>query len=168
MGDRSDTAENVEIIEFRPKYRAAFKEINHEWLEKYFVVEPYDKIVLNDPQGQIIQHGGVVLFARLGSDIVGTCALLKHTEHKYELAKMGVLENCHGRGIGRKLISQAIKRARALGADTLVLATSPRLEAANRLYEKMGFKPADLDDIGPLPYARHTIVLSMDLTAAPA
>jgi len=166
--DKPGTADKVEIVEFRAKYRAAFREINREWLEKYFVVEPYDKIVLDDPQGQIIQRGGVVLFAKLGKDIVGACALLKHTEQKYELAKMGVLDNYHGRGIGRKLIEQAIDRARALGADILVLATSPKLEAANRLYEKVGFQPADFDEIGPLPYARHTIVLSMDLTTAPA
>jgi len=153
----------VKIVGFQRRYARHFRDLNYEWLEKYFEVEPYDRIVLNDPQKQIINLGGYVLFARVKAEVVGTCALLKHTERKYELAKMGITERFRGRGIGRRLTQAAIDKARALGADTLVLATSKLLPAANHLYQSMGFQYADLSVIGPLPYKRETVVMALEL-----
>lgn len=153
----------VRIVEFKPKYARFFKDINREWLEEYFEIEPFDRILLNDPQGQIIAHGGYVFFAAIGDEIVGTCALLRHTERKYELAKMGVLKQYRGQGVGRKLCEAAIEKVRALGADTLVLATSRSLETANHLYHRMGFQEVDALEIGPLPYKRRSIVMELDL-----
>jgi putative acetyltransferase len=153
----------IKIIDYRTAYARNFRELNYEWLQEFFEVEPYDRIVLNDPQKHIIEHGGVIFFARVGKEIVGTCALLKHTDHKYELAKMGVTKEYRGHGIGRRLSRAAIDKARSLGAKTLVLATSTRLATANHLYESLGFRHARLSDIGPLPYKRESIVMAMDL-----
>ena len=163
MTDTQPLGSAIEIVEYQPHYARYFRDLNYEWLEKYFEVEPYDRIVLNDPQKQIIKLGGYVFFARVEAEVVGTCALLKHTERKYELAKMGVTERFRGRGIGRRLTQAAIDKARALGADTLVLATSRLLPVANHLYESLGFQYADLSVIGPLPYKRETIVMAMEL-----
>lgn len=153
----------IEILEFKPKYARYFKEINQEWLEEFFTVEPYDRIVLEDPYGEIIAHGGVVLFAAINNEIVGTCALLKHTAAKYELAKMGVKRSYRGKGIGRKLTEAAIAKSRILGAETLVLATSTSLEIATALYNSMGFHEVGLEEIGPLPYKRKSIVMRLNL-----
>lgn len=154
---------NVKIIEYRPEYRQAFQDINYEWLTRYFEVEPYDRIVLTNPERHVIEQGGVVLFALEDNVPVGTCALMKHTEVKYELAKMGVTESARGKGIGRLLVGAAIERARQLGAETLILATSDVLDAANHLYKRLGFQPARLDILGPIPYKRHSIAMWMDL-----
>ncbi len=154
----------IEILEFKPKYARHFKEINQQWLEEFFAVEPYDRIVLDDPYGEIIVHGGAVLFAAVNNEIVGTCALIRHTAAKYELAKMGVERSCRGKGIGRKLTEAAIAKARLLGAETLVLATSTSLEAANALYNSIGFHEVGLEEIGPLPYKRKSIVMRLNLT----
>ena len=159
----SPPKQEVEILEFKPKYARHFEAINRAWLEEYFEVEPYDHIVMNDPHGQIIAHGGFVLFAKIGGEIVGTCALLKHTELKYELAKMGVLKPYRGRGVGRMLTEAAIEKARKVGADTVILATSNSLKAANELYGSMGFHQVDLSEIGPLPYKRKSIVMRLRL-----
>ena len=155
--------DRVRIVRYEPKYRKAFRDLNYQWLQKYFTVEPYDEIVLNDPDHQIIRRGGTVLVALLGKEPVGVCALIRHTEKKFELAKMGVTEGHHRKGIGRKLVSAAIETARNRGADTLVLATSPVLEPANNLYRAMGFRDAEYSEIGPLPYQRHSVVMAMDL-----
>jgi putative acetyltransferase len=155
--------EPIEIIEYKAKYARHFREINLDWLQEFFDVEPYDRIVLNDPHEHIIKHGGRILFARIRGEIVGTCALLKHAEKKYELAKMGVRTPFRGTGVGRLLVEAAIDKARELGADTLVLATSTKLEAANRLYHSLGFQQADPSVIGPLPYRRESIILSIRL-----
>jgi putative acetyltransferase len=158
-----DPKVEVEIVEFKPKYAKYFHDINVGWLEAYFEVEPYDRIVLEDPYGQIIAHGGQVFFAKVEGVVVGTCAIIKHTDLKYELAKMGVLEESRGLGVGRLLALAAIEKARILGATTLVLATSKKLEAANKLYRSLGFVTVDRSQIGPLPYHRESIVMALSL-----
>jgi len=163
MKETSHPGQSVEIIEFHKRYTRHFRDLNYEWLEKYFVVEPYDRIILNDPLKQIIKLGGYIFFARVGKEIVGTCALLKHNDKKYELAKMGVTERYQGCGIGRRLARAAVSKAREVGAGSIVLATSHLLPAANHLYQSMGFEYVDLSVIGPLPYSRETIVMAMDL-----
>jgi ribosomal protein S18 acetylase RimI-like enzyme len=49
-------------------------------------------------------------------------------------------EAARGRGIGAALIREAIERARAAGADGISLTSNPQREAANRLYQSIGFQ----------------------------
>ena len=44
------------------------------------------------------------------------------------------------RGIGEALVQQAIKLARESGADGVSLTSNPKREAANQLYQSMGFE----------------------------
>jgi ribosomal protein S18 acetylase RimI-like enzyme len=163
MEKTSKIKSTVEIIEYRRKYASAFRDLNFEWLEKYFTVEPYDRIVLNDPQKHIIDLGGHVLLARLGNEIVGACALIKHDDRMYEISKLAVTEKCQGKGIGRQLAVTALERAKSLGASKVVLATSDLLTPANKLYESLGFQRTDTSAIGPLPYKRATHVMELTL-----
>lgn len=163
MTNAAKPQSRIEIVEFQPKYARAFRDLNYAWLERYFSVEPFDRIVLNDPYTEIIRRSGHIFFAVLDNDVVGTCALLKHTEKKYELAKMAVADTQQGRGIGRRLLAAAVDKARAIGAETLVLATNEQLAAANHLYLSSGFQHADPSQIGPLPYKRKSIVMAMTL-----
>ena len=48
-------------------------------------------------------------------------------------------EAARGRGIGEALNQAAIERARAAGARTVDLTSRPSREAANRLYQRLGF-----------------------------
>jgi ribosomal protein S18 acetylase RimI-like enzyme len=45
-----------------------------------------------------------------------------------------------GKGIGEALMRYALNMAREAGADGVALSSNPRREAANRLYQRMGFK----------------------------
>jgi ribosomal protein S18 acetylase RimI-like enzyme len=46
-----------------------------------------------------------------------------------------------GQGMGEALTLAAIERARQEGAKTVDLTSRPSREAANRLYQRVGFKP---------------------------
>ena len=46
-----------------------------------------------------------------------------------------------GKGIGEALMRHAMAMAREAGADGVALTSNPRREAANRLYQRLGFKP---------------------------
>ena len=48
-----------------------------------------------------------------------------------------------GKGIGTKLITKAISQARKEGVARLDLTSNPKREAANRLYQQLGFKKRD-------------------------
>jgi ribosomal protein S18 acetylase RimI-like enzyme len=48
-----------------------------------------------------------------------------------------------GKGVGAALNKEAIERARTLGAATVDLTSRPSREAANRLYQRLGFEARD-------------------------
>ncbi len=48
-------------------------------------------------------------------------------------------ESARGKGVGRKLNERAIEIARDAGAKTIDLTSRPSREAANRLYQRLGF-----------------------------
>lgn len=129
----------VEIIDYAPELARYFRELNVEWLEKYFEVEPIDHRVLGDPQGSIIAGGGIILFARAQGEIVGTVALKHHGEGTYELTKMAVTERCQGAGIGRELMLASIESFEKSGGTRLFLESHSSLLAAITLYESAGF-----------------------------
>ena len=52
-------------------------------------------------------------------------------------------EAARGRGVGEALNREALERARALGAKTVDLTSRPSREAANRLYQRLGFEPRE-------------------------
>ncbi|MDF1544009.1 MAG: GNAT family N-acetyltransferase [bacterium] len=91
--------------------------------------------------------------------------MLKHSDTKFELAKLGVTRTHQGKGIGRLLVEVSIEKAHTLKATTLILATSKLLAPANRLYRRIGFQEVALDELGPLPYHRETFAMALDLTA---
>ncbi len=52
-------------------------------------------------------------------------------------------ESARGRGVGELLNRAALDRARELGAKTVELTSRPSREAANRLYQRIGFAARD-------------------------
>jgi putative acetyltransferase len=146
----------VRIVEYRPEYAEAFKRLNLDWIEKYFTVEPEDEKILNNPQAEIVDRGGVILFA-LGYDeeadgteeVLGTCALIKNEDGSFELAKMAVAEKARGRQIGKQLLTASIEKAKALEAEHLVLETNSQLLPAISLYQKLGFVLVEADANSP-------------------
>lgn len=138
--------DDIEIVDYQQCYAEAFRDLNLEWLEAYFCVEPVDEAVLGDPEGHILRRGGAILMALQRGQAVGTVALLRRGAG-VELTKMAVRSGLRGAGIGRKLMSAALARAAQMDASPLFLFTNSRLKPAVALYESVGFEhrppPAD-------------------------
>lgn len=131
----------LRLREYSDDLAQAFHDINAEWIEAMFVLEPVDREVLENPREKIINTGGTILFVEAeGLGVVGTCALKPTGGGGYELTKMGVLESARGLGAGAFLLAAIIARAQRLGADPLYLLTNRTCEAAIHLYEKLGFR----------------------------
>lgn len=153
----------VQIVGYQPRYRESFESLNRAWIERYFELEPKDRAMLENPQEQIIDRGGEILFAKLRREVTGTVALIRHDAMTLELAKMAVDEKARGMQIGMKLALAAIERAKALNAHRIVLFTNAKLVAANALYSKLGFVPARSPHKFQPPYRRPSIMLELNL-----
>ena len=129
----------MEIVDFEPGLTADFDRLNREWLENLFRVEEIDQEILTNPESTIIAHGGVILFARQGGDVVGTVALKHHGDGVYELTKMAVSPHLRGGGIGRELLRAAIDRYRQIDGSMLYLESHSSLQNAIHLYRAAGF-----------------------------
>lgn len=132
----------ITIIPFEDKYTQAFKNLNQWWIEQYFKMEDADFKALDNPKEYILSKGGYIAIALLNEKPVGVCALIKMENPKfdYELAKMGVSPDAHGKGIGYLLGNAVIKKAKELGATSIFLETNTKLTPAINLYKKLGFK----------------------------
>lgn len=155
------TATNeIRLVPYAPAHRAAFRDLNLEWITAHFEVEDEDRRVLNDPEGEILASGGAILFALDGDTPVGTGALIPICPHDFELAKMAVTERARGRGIGRALCLALVALARERGAHQVELLSQTTLAAAVNLYRSVGFEEVPL---GPVPYKRSNIRMVLRL-----
>lgn len=152
----------IEIIPFDPAYAADFKNLNLDWLNKYFRVEPHDDKVLGDPEKYIIKPGGNIFFAREGKRILGTVALMKIEDDVFELTKMAVTPQSQGKKIGQKLMAHTLEFAKEQGWKTLILYSNRKLESAIYIYKKYGFEEIPLEDNNP--YGRGDIKMKLELS----
>ena len=93
--------------------------------------------------------GTVVLLARdagSGGEVVGSLTLVTFripTGLRAWIEDVVVDAGARGRGVGEALNRAALDAARARGCKTIDLTSRPSREAANRLYQRLGFVPRD-------------------------
>ena len=96
---------------------------------------------------EIIQSDTTVLFAaRSGQEIVGllTLAIFRIPTGVRAWIEDVVVDNqARGKGVGDALNRAALAEAERRGAKTVDLTSRPSREAANRLYQRLGFKQRD-------------------------
>ncbi|MEZ5275020.1 MAG: bifunctional helix-turn-helix transcriptional regulator/GNAT family N-acetyltransferase [Opitutaceae bacterium] len=154
--------EAVVIQPMAPGEEDRFAELNRNWIEAYFDMEEPDRQVLYHPRETILKAGGQVYMARLDAEIVGTCALLKRDSVTFELAKMAVAPEAHGRQVGARLCDHVIAEAKRLGAKTLLLQTNRKLETAVNLYRSRGWVEDKVPPAGD-HYARADLPMRLEL-----
>ncbi|MFB9109816.1 GNAT family N-acetyltransferase [Flavobacterium gyeonganense] len=136
----------IEIIPFSPELKEYIKTLNLEWLTKYFRVEEKDELVLSNPQEEIIAKGGMIFYAKLNNEILGTVSLMKIDAENFELSKMAVSDKAQGLGIGNKLLLHAFAIAKENNIKKLILYSNRILLPAIHLYKKFGFVEVVLEE----------------------
>jgi len=134
----------IKIIPYRKQHHALFKQLNLEWLDHYHLTESHDLLILDDPEGMVLNNGGYIWMAEADGKIVGSAGLMKEKEGEYELVKMAVTESYRGKGISKLLIEQCLDKAREIGAKKLSLYSNHQLQTAISLYQKYGFYHVEL------------------------
>ena len=102
---------------------------------------------LQDIEANYLQRGGLFEVIEDGGNMLGSVGLYPINKTSCELRKMYFIPSARGLGLGKYVLERAIAGARALGFKQMVLETSSKLIAANRLYNKFGFKPMASDHL---------------------
>jgi ribosomal protein S18 acetylase RimI-like enzyme len=93
----------------------------------------------------MVDSADTVLFvARVGGTILGSLTLAFYripTGTKAWIEDVVVDDAARGRGVGELLNRVALDEARSRGAKDVSLTSRPSREAANRLYQRIGFEP---------------------------
>ena len=98
---------------------------------------------------------GALLLATAGMEVAGCVGLRKLRDDICEMKRLYVRPAFRGRHVGRQMAEDIARRARTLGYRTLVLDTLGTMEAAQRLYVSMGFKPATSYYVNPRPDVKY-------------
>lgn len=140
----------IDIVLLEAQHEKAFCDLNMAWLERYFPdqIADKDRMILSNPQQEIIQKGGVVWVAvrktQPVDSVVGTIAFLpleggSSNYKRGEVFKLSVSEHAQGKGVAQDLLSTAIDFTQQQGFSVLSLETASCLDAARHLYDKNGF-----------------------------
>lgn len=150
----------VRIVPYEPCYQPVFRALNEQWITQHWQLEPHDIECLDHPQENIIDKGGHIFVALYRDDPVGVCALCKMDDpvYEYELAKLAVSPDIHGKGIGYLLCKAVVDKAKSLGAKSLFLESNTLLKPAIHIYKKLGFR--ELAEYHPA-YARGDIQMEL-------
>jgi putative acetyltransferase len=151
------------VVPYRDELRAAFEQLNRDWIESYFVLEDADREVFADPVAAVLATGGQIFFVTEGDAVLGTCAVLRHSQAECEIAKMAVAAEARGRGLGNLLMKAAVEFAVAIGSRRVVILSNTLLAPALQLYRKHGFIQVPLAADGR--YQRANIRLELELPA---
>jgi len=101
---------------------------------------------LADIEMMYIQAGGwfEVIEDKSGR-LLGTYGLFPLNDMTCELRKMYFLPEIRGIGLGREILERAVRHARRLGFQTMVLETISVLERAIHIYQRFGFVPTTME-----------------------
>jgi DNA-binding MarR family transcriptional regulator/N-acetylglutamate synthase-like GNAT family acetyltransferase len=153
-------SKDVQIVEYKPQYKSAFKSLNEEWISTYFEIEETDSKALDNPEEYILNKGGKIFVALYKDEPLGVCALIKmdDPEYDYEMAKMAVSPKAQGKNMGWFLGQAVINSAKELRASKIYLESNTALKPAINLYYKMGFQKISGR---PTPYKRANIQMEL-------
>lgn len=153
LADRIEAAAPPFAIEpWHVRWADAFRDLNLEWVERYFEVEALDLQLLEQPEAEILSKGGEIWFAVRDGVPIGTVAMKPHGNGRFELTKLAVAPAAQGTGAGKALCLQVMERYLARGGTTLFLETNNVLGPANALYDRLGWTELPFPE--PSDYAR--------------
>jgi ribosomal protein S18 acetylase RimI-like enzyme len=109
--------------------------------------DEHRRMMLEQTAERLLQHSGNPSFAIgafVGGKLVGMAALVRQTRektrHKGHVVGVYVSREYRGRSIAKQVMTEVLRRARALpGLEQVDLAVASRQKAAKKLYESLGF-----------------------------
>lgn len=95
------------------------------------------------------RFGDALLVATSDGVVVGCVAYLPWGPGRCRMTRMYVMPSQRQIGVGEALVRGVIRAAKEAGYEEMVLDTSPPMQAATRLYLRLGFEEVDPDWTAP-------------------
>ncbi|MEU1727307.1 GNAT family N-acetyltransferase [Nonomuraea sp. NPDC005692] len=127
---------------------AVVREVDQELVDAFGLLLPQLSASAGPPDRAALERvvrseANTVLTARLDGRIVGTLTLVLFpvaTGMRARIEDVVVDVSARGRGVAAELTRHALRLAERAGARTVDLTSRPDRAAANRLYERLGFR----------------------------
>jgi putative acetyltransferase len=103
--------------------------------------------------GKYAPPEGCLLLADDGGEIEGCVAFRRVSADICEMKRLYVRPQARGQHLGRRLVERLIAEARSVGYREMRLDVMAKSASARRLYEAIGFVPADPISFNPVPGA---------------
>jgi ribosomal protein S18 acetylase RimI-like enzyme len=147
---------DVEIREVDPEHPEA-----QQALAAYFAElgrrsqTPFDPLTGSTAEPHEVRPPHGVFLVAYDADVPIGCGALKHHdgESASDLKRMWVHDGARGRGVGRRLLVELERRARAHGSSVVRLETNASLGEAIGLYRSAGF--VEVEPFNDEPFADH-------------
>jgi ribosomal protein S18 acetylase RimI-like enzyme len=89
--------------------------------------------------GKYLPPDGRLYAAFVGEKLAGSVALRRHDATSAEMKRLYLRPEFHGLGLGKLMAQHIIEDARHAGYSRILLDTLPSMQAAQGMYEKLGF-----------------------------
>jgi len=116
--------------------------------------ERSELLVVRDADGRVVASVALVLDGDFGE--------VTQSDDEAAFRMLAVDPALRGRGVGELLVRACLDRARAAGKRRMVLSTDPRMAAAHRLYQRLGFTRLPERDWSPVDEV-DLLVYALDL-----
>jgi ribosomal protein S18 acetylase RimI-like enzyme len=100
-------------------------------------------LVVRDDGGRVVGSVALVLAGDFGE--------VTESDDEASFRMLAVDAAVRGGGVGELLVRTCLDRARAAGKRRVVISTDPRMSAAHRLYQRLGFRRLPERDWSPVP-----------------
>lgn len=103
----------------------------------------WDLLLLADPSRQMVEEylrEGTLYSARWDGVTIGVYVLVPIEDDEWELKNIAVAPEWQGKGVGKALVSEALKSAKEQSAKTLIVGTGNSSVGQLALYQKAGFR----------------------------
>ncbi|MDE6602072.1 MAG: GNAT family N-acetyltransferase [Lachnospiraceae bacterium] len=136
----------MELVEYDPKYRQSFIELNTAWIKENFgSLEEEDMKTFQEIE-QEIAKGAMVFFAVENDTVLATCMTKPISDDTWEICKLATDERYQGKGAGSRIFERCMEYAFANNAGKLFILSNSTLKPALHIYQKYGFKEIKLDN----------------------
>ncbi len=124
--------------------------------------EPWVPVIGIKPLPMVADYGALIASERvyvLENGEVDALIVLEYEENVLVVENLAVRPDRQGRGLGRRLMAFAEFRARSLDLSALRLYTNEKMISNIGLYESLGYRQTDREDIR----GRHAVHMRKDL-----
>jgi putative acetyltransferase len=133
---------NYILAKFQKKDQQEVKDfVLNILLEEFgFSPHPIWDADLDDPDKKYKENNGIFYILKDKEKVIGTVALIPHSQEEIELKRMYLDSGYRGKGLGKMLMKKALQFAKDNQYKNVILDTWERLQSAQSLYRKFGFK----------------------------